>query len=286
MSDEIKLDKDDEEEIQENKNKIDKNNNINNNNNDSTKEQKDNNNNNNINNIKNNNNKNTIENINNNNSQNFTYQFIFKIILIGDTSTGKTSLINRYINKRFEDKYRCTIGVDFLMQKIYIDNTLIKLQIWDTAGMEKYKQITSSYYRGAQACIVVFDLTNIDSFYSLQQWVDDYCQISKNQNNIYIVGNKCDLNDFKVSKEDIMKFCQNNNGFKYLQTSAKTGEGVEKMFEDISNDLFEKYKNKIKGGNNLVYNQFNNNGKNDVINLSTAVNNENKIYKKNKKCCN
>jgi len=282
MSDEIKLDKDDEEEIQENKNKIDKNNNNNNNdnnNNPSIKEQKEN--------SSNNNNQNIKEH-SNSNSQNFTYQFIFKIILIGDSNTGKTSLINRYINKRFEDKYHCTIGVDFLMKKIYIDNTLIKLQIWDTAGMEKYKQITSSYYRGAQACIVVFDLTNIESFYSLQQWVDDYCQISKNQNNIYIIGNKCDLNqDFKVSKEDIIKFCQNNNGFKFVQTSAKTGEGVEKIFEEISNELYEKYKNKIKGGNNLYNNQFNNNGKNEVINLSTAVNNENKIHKKQfKKCCN
>ena len=267
MSDEIKLDKDDEEEeTQENNNKIDKNN---------TKEQNENSN------INNNNNKNIT-------NTNFTYQFIFKIILIGDSNTGKTSLINRFINKRFEDKYHCTIGVDFLMKKIYIDNTLIKLQIWDTAGMEKYKQITSSYYRGAQACIVVFDLTNIESFYSLQQWVDDYCQISKNQNNIYIVGNKCDLNqDFKVSKDDIIKFCQNNNGFKFVQTSAKTGEGVDKIFEEISNELYEKYKNKIKGANNLYNNQFNNNGKNEVINLSTAVNNENKNHKKNfKKCCN
>jgi small GTP-binding protein len=275
MADEIKLDKDDDDEFQD---EIQDNNNLNNQNNNLNNQ------------INNNNSPSTIKeneilnknNTNNSNSnKNSSYQFIFKIILIGDSNTGKTSLINRYINNNFKDKYHCTIGVDFLMKQIYFDDILVKLQIWDTAGMEKYKQITSSYYRGAQSCIVVFDLTNIESFYSLQKWIDDYCQISKNQkNNIYIVGNKCDLIDFiKISDEEIEKFCENNNGFKFVKTSAKTGENVQKIFEDISKDLIDKYKNlMIKDKNNF-------NDKNNIVNLSTAIQNENKNSKNKKECC-
>ena len=97
-----------------------------------------------------------------------SYKFIFKIILIGASGTGKTSLINRYIYNNFHEKYLCTIGVDFMMKKVVLDdNTVIKLQIWDTAGMEKYKQITSTYYRGAQGAIVVFDLSSQTSFNSV-----------------------------------------------------------------------------------------------------------------------
>jgi small GTP-binding protein len=279
MSNEIKLDKDDDDEIQ---NEIQNNNDLNNqkNNNNPTssiKEQKEKE-------ILNNNNNKSELNSNSTSNKNSSYQFIFKIILIGDSNTGKTSLINRYINNNFKDKYHCTIGVDFLMKKIYFEDILVKLQIWDTAGMEKYKQITSSYYRGAQGCIVVFDLTNIESFYSLQKWIDDYCQISKNQNNIYIVGNKCDLNDnFQVSNEDVIKFCKNNNGFKYVQTSAKTGENVQKIFEDISKELIDRYKNlMIKDGN---LNKNNLNDKNNIVNLSTAIQNENKNTKTKKECC-
>ena len=143
-----------------------------------------------------------------------SYKFIFKIILIGDSGTGKTSLINRYIYNNFHEKYLCTIGVDFMMKKVVLDdNTVIKLQIWDTAGMEKYKQITSTYYRGAQGAIVVFDLSSQTSFNSVSKWVNDFKQIS-NPNyhqTIYIVGNKNDLVDKReVTQEDIDNYCEMN----------------------------------------------------------------------------
>ena len=86
-------------------------------------------------------------------------QYIFKLILIGDSNTGKTSLINRYVHNTFDKKHMCTIGVDFMMKRLIVNNQPIKLQIWDTAGMERYKQITSSYYRGANGAVVVFDLS-------------------------------------------------------------------------------------------------------------------------------
>ena len=191
--------------------------------------------------------------MNNSNSQNEnqdeeTFQFIFKLILIGNSGTGKTSIINRYINEKFEDSYKCTIGVDFILKKIKINNQNIKLQIWDTAGMEKYKQITTSYYRGAHGAIVVFDLTNKDSFNDVQKWVNDFYNItnqSSNMRSVVIVGNKSDLIEKReVNKDDIDKYISINN-LSYVETSAKDGLNIEKMFVGITEELMGKYKDVI-----------------------------------------
>jgi small GTP-binding protein len=176
-----------------------------------------------------------------------SYQFIFKIILIGDANSGKTSLINRYVTKSFSDKYICTIGVDFMTKAVKINNQTIKLQIWDTAGMEKYKQITTSYYRGAQAAIVCFDLTSQASFMSLQRWVDDYSRFYNPifTKNIFIVGNKSDLTeDREVSQEQIERWVSTNN-YRYLETSAKSGNNVENLFYELANVLYNCYKGNI-----------------------------------------
>ena len=125
------------------------------------------------------------------------YQYIFKVILIGDSNTGKTSLINRFVNKTFDEKYLCTIGVDFFMKTIEVDEQTIKLQIWDTAGMEKYKSISSSYYRGSHAAFVIFDLTNKNTFDSITKWIEAYHKSNNPQfqKNVILIGNKSDLVD-------------------------------------------------------------------------------------------
>lgn len=195
---------------------------------------------------------NTIENLplesnSNFEKDNFSYQYIFKIILIGDANIGKTSLINRYVTNCFNDRYICTIGVDFMMKSIQYDNQTIKLQLWDTAGMEKYKQITTSYYRGAQAAIICFDLTSKQSFSSLSKWVDDFCQFYNPifQKIILIVGNKSDLIDSReVSQEEIDNYIKLNN-FKYYETSAKSGDNVEELFLELAKSLYSSYKNNM-----------------------------------------
>ena len=179
------------------------------------------------------------------NQDSFTY--IFKIILIGDASCGKTSLINRYVTKCFNDKYICTIGVDFMMKSIIHQDQTIKLQIWDTAGMEKYKQITTSYYRGAQAAIIVFDLTNKNSFISIKKWIEDYSQFCNPifQRTIFLVGNKSDLIERReVTIDEIESYRKINNIF-YFETSAKTGDNVEELFIDLTKSLHSLYKNNI-----------------------------------------
>jgi small GTP-binding protein len=169
-----------------------------------------------------------------------SYIYIFKIILIGDMNIGKTSLIGRYIHSVFQERYISTIGVDFMMKSLLLEKQLIKLQIWDTAGMEKYKQITTSYYRGAQVALVCFDLTCKSSFNSVDKWISDFLQF-QNQNIrklIILVGNKADLVEERVvTVEEIETKCKLNN-YIYFETSAKTGHNVESLFEYIAKELY------------------------------------------------
>jgi small GTP-binding protein len=190
-----------------------------------------------------------FENINNKSNDSYNsnkpYSFIFKIILIGDSNCGKTSMINRYIDKLFSENYICTIGVDFKMKNLIINSELIKLQIWDTAGMEKYKQITTSYYRGAQAALICFDLTNRTSFINLEKWVNEYTNHSNLifKKVIYIIGMKCDLESERtVSQEEIDQFVMINN-YKYYESSSKTGMNIDGVFLDLAKFLYSHYQN-------------------------------------------
>jgi Ras-related protein Rab-1A len=183
----------------------------------------------------------------NSKNQSRNKQYIFKIILIGDCNIGKTCIISRYVTNYHSESYICTIGVDFMMKSIIYDDHTIKLQIWDTAGMEKYKQITSSYYRGTQAAIICFDLTNKNSFNSIERWYSDFSQFYNPifEKIVILVGNKSDLiEDRVVSHEEIENLCRLNR-FEYYETSAKTGENIESLFDDLAKRLFIKYKNNM-----------------------------------------
>lgn len=208
------------------------------------------------------------------------YSFIFKIILIGDSNCGKTSSINRYVKKTFSENYICTIGVDFLMKNLLINNELIKLQIWDTAGMEKYKQITTSYYRGAQAAVICFDLTNKQSFFNVEKWVADF---NRNCNSIFkkticVIGNKADLTEERqVDAKEIDDYVRRNN-YAYFECSAKTGSNIDVLFLELAKVLYSHYKNvKDEDVKSSV-----------AIRKSTAISIDEKylniLYKENKKC--
>ncbi len=169
------------------------------------------------------------------------YQYIFKLILIGNSGVGKSSILNRYMNKTFEDSYKCTIGVDFLMKSIEINGKTVKLQLWDTAGQEKYKSMVASYYRGANVAFVVFDLTNHESFDSLPLWIENYYRNGPEQKNIILIGNKKDMiDDRKVTQEEAELFSQTNN-MMYFETSAKEGDNIEYVFNYAAEKLLEFY---------------------------------------------
>ena len=208
------------------------------------------------------------------------YQYIFKVILIGDSNTGKTSLINRFVNKTFDEKYLCTIGVDFFMKTIEVDEQTIKLQIWDTAGMEKYKSISSSYYRGSHAAFVIFDLTNKNTFDSITKWIEAYHKSNNPQfqKNVILIGNKSDLVDSReITRAEAENFAKMNK-MMYWETSAKEGNNVEEVFTYIGQLLFETYKDEnALVGNSLFMNKDNTQSDSKFTNILHITD--------RKKCC-
>ena len=208
------------------------------------------------------------------------YQYIFKVILIGDSNTGKTSLINRFVNKTFDEKYLCTIGVDFFMKTIEVDEQTIKLQIWDTAGMEKYKSISSSYYRGSHAAFVIFDLTNKNTFDSITKWIEAYHKSNNPQfqKNVILIGNKSDLVDSReITRAEAENFAKMNKMVSW-ETSAKEGNNVEEVFTYIGQLLFETYKDEnALVGNSLFMNKDNTQSDSKFTNILHITD--------RKKCC-
>ena len=183
----------------------------------------------------------------NNGSQNKSsnYQFLFKLILIGNSGVGKSCILQRYMKHTFESSYKCTIGVDFLMKSIIINGQTVKLQLWDTAGQEKYKSMVSSYYRGANVALVVFDITNHVSFEALPMWIENYYKNGPEQKNIILIGNKKDLVEKRqVTQQEAEAFSETNN-MMYFETSAKEGDNIEYIFNYAAEKLLEFY-----GGSN------------------------------------
>ena len=214
------------------------------------------------------------------NSQNKSknYQYIFKLILIGNSGVGKSCILNRYIKHTFEEKYKCTIGVDFLMKTVTINNQTVKLQIWDTAGQEKYKSMVSSYYRGANVALIVFDLTSHQSFDDLPLWIQNYYKNGPEQKNIILIGNKKDMVEERKVLEDEAKLFSETNNMMYFETSAKNGENIDYIFNYAAEKLLEFY-----SGN-----------KEAILKRQTTPNNEKQInnfqdirieQNKKKKCC-
>ena len=160
----------------------------------------------------------------------------FSVILVGDSYVGKTSILKKFINDEFSEETKCTINVDFCCKYLKIDKNLYaKLIIHDTAGQERYRSLTRSYYKNAKGIILVFDLTNENSFLKLNKWINE---ISENTEDvvIFLVGNKADLNDRKVDKIKAEKYAKERN-IKYIETSAKEGTNILLLFEEIAIDM-------------------------------------------------
>ena len=172
------------------------------------------------------------------------YQYIFKLILIGNSGVGKSCILQRYMKHTFEEQYKCTIGVDFLMKTVIINNETVKLQLWDTAGQEKYKSMVSSYYRGTNVALIVFDLTSHESFDALPLWIENYYKNGPDQKNIILIGNKKDLEEERKVTEEEAKIFSETNNMMYFETSAKEGDNIDYVFNYAAEKLLEFY-----GGN-------------------------------------
>ena len=171
---------------------------------------------------------------------NCDYDKLLKCIFIGDPYIGKSSLCNKLVGFEFPLSYQSTIGVDFFIKLININNEIIKLQIWDTTGQEKYKSITNSFYRKINIVFLMFDLTNYKSFYNLNEWIRDANIFCPEESIKILIGNKTDLKSV-VDKKDINELCEKND-LKYYSCSAKE----DNMEQFIKNILIQNYnKNKF-----------------------------------------
>ncbi|MHA1271029.1 MAG: Rab family GTPase [Candidatus Helarchaeota archaeon] len=171
-------------------------------------------------------------------------EYKFKVVLLGESGVGKTSIIDRYVNNRFKEKYQPTLGVDFLIKDIEINDNKVKLIIWDIGGELQWKNKLNLYLNGADGAIIVFDLTRLDTFKSLKFWHEKVTTIS-GRNPYIFVGNKLDLEkNRKVTLSQVTTFIKRKSYPLYLETSAKSGEKVEKLFTRISEEII-KYREKL-----------------------------------------
>lgn len=158
------------------------------------------------------------------------YDYLFKAVLVGEAETGKTCLMKRFTDDLFAESYLSTIGVDFSIKSLIMDDKVVKAQIWDTAGQERFRTITTSYYRGSHGALVVFSITDRASFDNCEDYIKNIRAYGSEETPIVLVGNKCDRKaERKVTKEEAQKFAD-GNGIQYIETSAKTSENVEQAF--------------------------------------------------------
>ena len=169
-----------------------------------------------------------------------SYEFMFKIVLVGDSSVGKTNIMGKYLKNEFREDSKSTVGVEFGSKEFVIENHTVRVQIWDTAGQERYKAITSAYYKGAKGAFIVYDITRKGTFESVDKWVSDLKASADKKITLLLIGNKCDLEDQRqITKEEAE---QKAKSFEvaYLETSALSGENLEKAFEMLVNEVYKK----------------------------------------------
>ena len=212
---------------------------------------------------------------------NISYDFLFKVSLIGDSATGKTSIITRFIDEVFKEETSTTIGVDFKIVSLDLgENTYAKMQIWDTCGSERFKSITASFLKSCSAFILVFDLNRKNTFKSIENWIKTINENTKPKF-LILIGNKCDLKR-DVNKDEIILFCEKNK-LNYIEISVKENKNVEKIFKEVAYQLYKDIKIKKSENKNVNLQEFEIGGfKNIKI---EDEKNENEIKKKSNKCC-
>jgi len=165
------------------------------------------------------------------------YNYLFKLLLIGDCGVGKSSLLNRFCDDTYSESYMSTIGVDFKVRTLHLAGKIVKLQIWDTAGQERFRTIAANFYRGAHGIIVVFDVTDKESFQNARHWIGEIDKYAKEDVNKLLVGNKCDLKSKRVVIYDDGKELAESLNMRYIETSAKHSHNVELAFDTLASDI-------------------------------------------------
>lgn len=161
----------------------------------------------------------------------------YKLVFVGDVCVGKTSLINRFMYDTFDDNYQATIGIDFLSKTMYSGDHIVRLQLWDTAGQERFRCLIPNFIRDSSLAVIVFDITNKQSFLGVDRWVEDLRTERGHEAIIVLIGNKADIHiDREVSYEEGHEKALRVGGA-YIETSAKTGHNVQQLFRHITSAL-------------------------------------------------
>jgi len=171
---------------------------------------------------------------------------LLKVIILGDSGVGKTSLMNQYVNRKFSKQYKATIGADFLTKEVQVDDRLVTMQIWDTAGQERFQSLGVAFYRGADCCVLVYDVNMAKTFENLENWRDEFLiQASPTDPDNFpfvVLGNKIDVdngNSRVVSEKKAKSWCTSKGGIPYFETSAKEDYNVEAAFQCIAKNALK-----------------------------------------------
>jgi Ras-related protein Rab-1A len=213
------------------------------------------------------------------------YDYLFKIIIIGDSGIGKSAILFRFADDMYNDSYISTIGVDFKIKTIFINGKMIKLQIWDTAGQERFRTITTSYYRGSHMIFLCYDITDRETFTNLNIWVNEIKNLASGNVRVIVCGTKLDLaHKRQVSKQEGQTFAD-TYGFDYYETSAKQNKNIDELFEKSSEKMLSNFlsllNNNSNNSNNLITT------KKQILSNSNTISIGTRNFKDEvqKKCC-
>ena len=168
------------------------------------------------------------------------YEYLIKILIVGDSTVGKTNFIKKYVENKFNESYFASTGIDLITTSIKIEGKSFKIQIWDTAGQEKYRAMTKNLFLKTQGIVILFDISNETSFINLKSWMNDIKEECSADIPMILVGNKLDLEDKRViDKERAMEFAKNKK-LEYIETSSKTGENINKALSLIIEKIYQR----------------------------------------------
>ena len=212
------------------------------------------------------------------------YDYLFKILLIGNSGVGKSSILLSFIENKFIESFLPTIGVDFKIKTLFLNNKNIKMQIWDTAGQERFKTITSSYYKGAHGIFLVYDISDRKSYEDIETFLNEIDNICNENVVKVIIGNKCDLeNERSINSKEASIFAERNN-VSFLECSAKNKININKIFEFMAENLVGVYQNIEKKKKKMNKDFGNSMLINSKMNKTTVYDGNEKNNNKNK-CC-
>ena len=216
-----------------------------------------------------------------------------KLIVVGNQGTGKSCILNRFVNEVFEENYQATIGLDFQSKNVTIHDQDVRLILYDTAGQEKFRSLIPMYIREAQIILLIYDIADKESFDSIPKWLQEVMNVKTSDVVIALIGNKVDLeNERKVTLSEGKKFAE-ENGFIFQEISAKDGKNFDNLFEvQLFDGIYNKFKSEFDKRERMEYDE---NGQGDYDKNENKTNNDNKLKletkninennKKRRRCC-